>query len=87
MTGHKKPGSKSNTLTAIINKLASLSRQIYILLASNAWTIPEKKQTGGLRTAALEFSIYLLYPWKFHKQKLYPWKFHVLTAISVSLIP
>ena len=49
MTGHEKPGS--NTLTAIINKLASLSRQIYILLASNAWTIPEEKtQTGGLRT-------------------------------------
>ena len=43
MTGHKKPGS--NTLTAIIDKLANLSRQIYILLASNAWTIPEKKNT------------------------------------------
>ena len=50
MTGHEKPGS--NTLTAIIDKLANLSRQIYILLASNAWTIPEKKKTqiGGLRT-------------------------------------
>ena len=45
MTGHEKPGS--NTLTAIINKLASLSRQIYILLASNAWTIPEKKHKQG----------------------------------------
>ena len=45
MTRHKKPGS--NTLAVIISKRASLSWQIYILLASNAWTIPEKKtQTG-----------------------------------------
>ena len=51
MTGHEKPGS--NTLTTIIDKLANLSRQIYILLGSNAWTIPDKKthtQIGGLRT-------------------------------------
>ena len=45
MTGHEKPGS--NTLTVIIGKLANLSRQ-YILLASNAWTIPEKHTNRGV---------------------------------------
>ena len=46
MTGHEKPGS--NTLAVIISKLASLSWQIYILLASNAWTIPEKDTNRGV---------------------------------------